>query len=164
MYCKQCGYRSEEKTAACLKCGAPLSATIQSGATPKPKLRRRVVLGAIIISVITLGVFPRVFFRTELESIGPTDKLRFLRAVQKSEYRRVGQQDIRLEGDTLIVLWDLRWSTLPEHKQEEIVRIVGRAWEIVGGKDTRFRIEGNDDDAALYTKGEVQLGPPPTLP
>jgi len=141
-----------------LKCGAKLFTAVGPGTTPKPKFRWRVVVAAFIISVIVFVAFPRVFLRTELESIGPTDKLRFLRAVQNSEYRRVGQRELRLEGQTLVVVWDLRWNTLPESKQQDIVRIVGRAWRIVGGEDTRFRIEGEDDNVALYTKGEVYLG------
>jgi hypothetical protein len=158
MYCKQCGHRTEEKTDTCLKCGAKLSTAVELGTAPKPKFRWRVVVAASIICVIVVVLFPRVFFRTELESIGPTDKLRFLRALENSAYRRVGQRELRFEGQTLVVVWDLRWNVLPESKQQDIVRIVGRAWQIVGGEDTRFRIEGEDDNVALYTKGEVHLG------
>jgi hypothetical protein len=50
------------------------------------------------------------------------------------------------------------WNALLESRQQDIVRIVGRAWGIVGGEDTRFRIEGDGDTVALYTKGEVRLG------
>jgi hypothetical protein len=89
----------------------------------------------------------------------PTDKLRFLRAFQVSAYRRVGQREVRFEGQTLIVIWDLRWTALPESKQREIAGIVGRAWHIVGGTDTRFRIEGQDGDVASYANDEVHLGP-----
>ncbi|HYR88296.1 MAG TPA: hypothetical protein VE422_29725 [Terriglobia bacterium] len=115
-------------------------------------------MAAPIVGVIVFVLFPRAFFRTELESIGPTDKLRFLRALENSEYRRVGQREIRIEGQSLLVVWDLRWNALPDSRQQEIVRIVGRAWQIVGGEDTRFRIEGEDDNVALYTKGKVHLG------
>jgi len=115
-------------------------------------------VAASVIGISVFVLFPRVFLRTELESIGPTDKLRFLRALENSVYRRVGQRELRFDGQTLVVVWDLRWNALPESKQQDIVRIVGRAWQIVGGEDTRFRIEGEDDNVALYTKGEVHLG------
>jgi len=158
MYCKQCGHRTEEKTETCLKCGAKLTSAVELGATPKPKLRWHVVAAAAILGVLAFVVFPRFFLRTELESIGPTDKLRLLRALQHSEYRKMGQHELRLEGQTLVVIWDLRWNILPENKQQEIVRLIGRAWQVVGGEDTRFRIEGEDNDAAVYTKGQVRLG------
>ena len=151
MYCKQCGHRTEEKTETCLKCGAKLSTVLELGTAPKPKLRWHVVAAAAIVGLLALVVFPRVFLRTELESIAPTDKLRLIRALQHSEYRKVGQGELRLEGQTLVVMWDLRWNTFPEAKQQEIVRIVGRAWHVVGGEDTRFRIEGEDNDVAAYT-------------
>jgi hypothetical protein len=158
MYCKLCGHRTDEKTETCSKCGASLSSAVELTTVTKRRFRWSVVVGAFIICVIVFGVVPRFFLRTELESIGPTDKLRFLRAVQNSEYRRVGQREIRLEGQTLIVVWDLRWNALPESKQQQIVRIVGKAWRTVGGEDTRFRIEGEDENVALYTKGEAYLG------
>ena len=160
MYCKQCGHRTEEKTDNCSKCGAKLSTVVELGTAPKPGFRWRVVVAAAVTGIIVFVLFPRVFFRTELESIGPTDKLRFLRALQNSEYRRAGQREFRFEGQTLIMVWDLRWNALPESKQQEIVRIVGRAWQIVGGEDTWFRLEGQDDNVALYTKGKVYLGSP----
>jgi len=158
VYCKQCGHRTEEKTDTCSKCGAKLSTAVELGTTPKRKFRWRMVVAASIIGISVFVLFPRVFLRTELESIGPTDKLRFLRALENSVYRRVGQRELRFDGQTLVVVWDLRWNALPESKQQDIVRIVGRAWQIVGGEDTRFRIEGEDDNVALYTKGEVYLG------
>jgi len=158
MYCKQCGHRSEEKTETCLKCGAKLSTVVELGAAPKPKLRWHVVAAAAVAGVLAFVVFPRFFLRTELESIGPTDKLRLLRALQHSAYQKMGQHELRLEGQTLVVIWDLRWNILPQSKQEEIVRLIGRAWQVVGGEDTRFRIEGEDNDAAVYTKGQVRLG------
>jgi len=83
--------------------------------------------------------------------------LRFLRALDHSEYRRIGQTGFRLDGETLVILWDLRWSTLMESKQREIVRIVGRAWSVVGGAETRFRIEGEDGTVASFVNGEVHL-------
>ena len=107
---------------------------------------------ALIVSLFAFVVVPRVFMRSELESIGPTDKLRLLRALQNSEYRKMGQRELRVEGQTLVVIWDLRWNVLPENKQQELVRIIGRAWRVVGGEDSRFRIEGEDNDVAAYTK------------
>lgn len=160
MYCKQCGHRSEEKSDVCLKCGAKLSTdAVPDGIRPKPKLRWHVFAIAAIAGVLLFVVFPRVFLRNELESIGPTDKLRFLRALDRSDYRRVGQRELRLDGQTLVVVWDLRWNALPEAKQRDIVRMAGRAWHVVGGEDTRLQIEGEDNSVALYTKGEVYLGP-----
>ena len=132
-------------------------------ATPeqvKPRLRSNVHITAIAVSLLVFVAMPRIFLRTELEVTGPTDKLRFLRALDHSDYRRIGQHGFRLEDQTLVVLWDLRWTTLPETKQQEIVRIVGRAWKVVGGEDTVFRVEGEDQSVASYKDGEVHLGPP----
>jgi hypothetical protein len=78
--------------------------------------------------------------------------------MERSAYRRVGQTGILVQGQTLIVIWDLRWNVLPESKQHEIVRIVGTAWHVVGGNDTGFRIEGEDKTVASFDKGEVRLG------
>jgi hypothetical protein len=118
-----------------------------------------VVAVAAVVSLFAFVVFPRVFLKPELESIGPTDKLRLLRALDHSAYRKVGQHEIRLEGQTLVVLWDLRWNVLPEPKQQEAIRLIGRAWQVVGGQDTRFRIDGEDNDVALYMDGHgVILG------
>jgi hypothetical protein len=100
-----------------------------------------------------------MFLQTDMEPTGPTDKLRFLRAFQQSAYRRIGQREVRFSGQTLVVIWDLRWVAIEEAKQKEIVRIVGRAWAIVGGADTLFRIEGLDNDVASYANNEVHLGP-----
>jgi hypothetical protein len=124
------------------------------------KVRPHVFIAAVLIGIAVFVVLPRFFLRSELETIGPTDKLRFLRAVEKSEYRRVGQVSTRFEEQTLIVVWDLRWNTLPENKQREIVRIMGHAWSVVGGADTQFRIEGEDGAVASYKDGQIQLTPP----
>ena len=154
MYCKQCGHRTEEKTEACPKCGARLTTALELGPSQKRKVRWHVVAAAVIVTVLAFGVIPRVFLRTELESIGPTDKLRLLRALQNSDYRKMGQRELRVEAQTLVVIWDLRWNVLPQNKQQELVRIIGKAWHVVGGEDTRFRIEGDDNDVAAYTNGE----------
>ena len=161
MYCKQCGHRTEEKSDTCLKCGAKLSTDIQQGPAPKAKVRWHAFVIAVVIGVSAFVVLPRLFLHTELETIGPTDKLRFLRAMDHSEYRRIGQRELRLEGQTLVVIWDLRWNVLPEPKQRDIIRIVGRAWQVVSGDETRFRIEGEDDVVAFYRKGQEHLGVPP---
>lgn len=158
MYCKQCGHRSAERADNCPQCGVKLVTTIARGPAPKASLRWQVPAAAVILGVIVFVVFPRVFLRTELEPAGPTSKLRFLRALDRSEYRRAGQRGFRVEDQTLIVIWDLRWNTLPESRQQDIVRIVGRAWRAVGGGDTHFRVEGEDDNVASYTNGEVSLG------
>ena len=158
MYCKACGHRTEEKTETCPKCGAMFSSVVELSPEAKPKWRWNVVIASAAIGVIVFVVVPRIFLRTELETIGPTDKLRFLRALGRSDYRRVGQREVRVEEQTLVVIWDLRWNTLPETKQKEIVRIVGKAWQVVGGENTRFRIEGQDDTVASYVKGGVYLG------
>ena len=97
---------------------------------------------------------------SEIELIEPTTKLRFLRALAHSDYRRIGQREFRVEGQTLLMTWDLRWNTLLETKQQEIVHNVGRAWQVVGGEDTRFLIEGEDNTVASYKKGEVHLSSP----
>ena len=74
------------------------------------------------------------------------------------KYKRVGQREFRLEGQTLVIIWDHRWQALPEDKQTEIVRIVGKAWHVVGGETTRFRIEGDDATVAEYKDGNAVLG------
>src|SRR5688572_21658429 len=156
MYCKQCGHRSDEKTETCSKCGAKLSSEVAFTKSSKPRLRWHVPAIAAVAAIVVFAVIPRFFFRSEMETMGPTDKLRFLRALDRSEYKRVGQRGFRLEGQTLIVIWDLRWGTLPEAKQLEIVRIVGKAWAVVGGENTRFRIEGDDTTVGEYPDGEVK--------
>lgn len=130
------------------------------GTSSKARIRWQVPATAIIIGVILFVAIPRVFLRTDFEPIGPTNKLRFLRALEHSEYRRVGQRGFRLEDQTLIVMWDLRWSNLPGSRQQEIVRIVGKAWRAVGGENTQFRIEGEDASVASFTSGEVLLASP----
>jgi hypothetical protein len=160
MYCKQCGHRAEGTSSdTCPKCGAKLRTALDLGSAPKARVGWRLPVIAATLGLLVFVGLPRIFLRTDLEPIGPTDKLRFLRAFQRSEYRRVGQREVRVEGPELIVIWDLRWTTLPESKQQEIVRIVGKAWHTVGGEDTWFRIEGQDGNVASYTNQEVHLGP-----
>ena len=161
MYCKECGHRSNEVTEDCEKCGAKLKTAGTFEKAESPKVRWRVVAAALITGVIGFGMLPRFLFRPELETIGPTDKLRFLRAMEHSDYRRVGQHGLRLEGQNLIVIWDLRWNALPETKQREIVRVVGHAWSVVGGQDTRFQIEGEDASVAKYDNGSAHLNSDP---
>src|SRR5437588_5921533 len=161
MYCKQCGHRGEEKSEICPKCGAKFATAVaSSGPSPKAKVRWHVPAAAVIIGVSLFVVVPRFFLRTDAELIEPTTKLRFLRALSHSDYRRIGQREFRVEGQTLLMTWDLRWNTLLETKQQEIVHNVGRAWQVVGGEDTRFLIEGEDDTVASYKKGEVHLNSP----
>ena len=159
MYCKQCGHRAEGKADKCPKCGAKLSSAVDLSPASKPKLRWGVFILAAVVSVVVFVGFPRIFLRPEFEPIGPTNKLRFLRALDHSEYRRIGQSEFRLEGQSLVLISDLRWNTLPESKQQEIVRIIGRAWTAVGGENTRFRVEGEDGIVASYANGLVHLGP-----
>jgi len=123
----------------------------------KPKFRWRMLAAVTLVSLLIFVVMPRLFLRNEFEPIGPTDKLRFLRAFQRSEYRRVGQREVRVVNQTLVVVWDLRWNALPESKQQEIVRNAGRAWHTVGGEDTQVRIEGQDETVASYVNGEVHF-------
>jgi hypothetical protein len=158
MYCKQCGHRSDEKIDTCPKCGVKLTSGVEFTKAKTPKVRWHVLVISAATAVMLFILVPRVFFRAELDFSGPTDKLRFLRALDRSQYKRVGQREFRLEGQTLIVIWDLRWGTLPEVKQLEIVRIVGRAWSVVGGENTRFRIEGDDATVAEYRDGEAISG------
>ena len=158
MYCKHCGHRSNEKAETCPKCGVQLKTEAAYEPAQRPKVRWRVFAATLLIAIIVFGILPKVFFRPELETIGPTDKLRLLRALERSEYRRIGQQKVRLEQQKLVVIWDLRWNTLPEAKQRDIVRIVGRAWNVVGGQETRFQVEGEDGDVARYIDGMVYLG------
>jgi hypothetical protein len=151
VYCKQCGHRSNLKTEHCEKCGAKLTLDVEiARAAPRAQVRWRLLISTAALAAIALFVVPRFFLQTDLETIGPTDKLRFLRAMDHSAYRRAGQKAIRVEGQTLVVVWDLRWNVLPENKQQEIVRITGKAWHIVGGGDTRFQIEGDDDFVASF--------------
>jgi len=155
MYCKKCGHRSDQIGETCPKCGAKVATEVAIERAPQRKIRWGVFVAASLIGVVAFVVVPRFFFRPELENIGPTDKLKFLRAMENSQYRKVGQREIRLDQQTLVVIWDLRWNTLPEKRQQEIVRMVGHAWNVVGGHDTRFRIEGEDKDAAAYVDGKV---------
>ena len=160
MYCKHCGHRTEEKIDACPKCGARLAVAVVLHADSKPKPRWQIIAASAVISTIVFVVLPRVFLRPELETIGPTDKLRLLRALDHSAYRRVGLRELRVQGRTLVLVWDLRWNALSEPKQQDIVRMVGRAWQVTGGEDTQFRIEGEDNSVASYLKGEVRSGSP----
>ena len=139
MYCKQCGHRSEEKGETCPKCGVKF-ATARDSAAPvaKTKIRLRVPAATAIIGVILFVMVPRVFLRPDPELIEPTTRLRFLRALAHSDYRRIGQRDFRVDGQTLFITWDTRWNTMLETKEQEIVHNIGRAWQVVGGEDTRF--------------------------
>jgi hypothetical protein len=157
MYCKHCGHRSDEKTDTCTKCGVKLTSDVQLSNSPKRKLRWHVLVIAAVATIVVFVVLPRFLFKAEMESFGPTDKLRFLRALDRSQYKRFGQTGFRLEGQSLIVMWDLRWQALPEAKQLEIVRIEGKAWHVVGGDDTKFRIEGDDKIVAEYKDGQATL-------
>ncbi len=150
MYCKQCGHRGEEKTENCAKCGAKLTTEVAFTAAAPKKIHWRLFLITAVGAILAFFIVPRFFFSTDLETIGPTDKLRFLRAMDHSAYRRAGQRGIHIEGQTLIVVWDLRWNTLDEKKQQEIARITGHAWQVVGGDKTRFQIEGEDGAVATY--------------
>jgi hypothetical protein len=161
MYCKQCGHRTEEKGETCPKCGAKFATTRESAApAPKAKVRLQVPAATAIIGVLLFVVVPRVFLRADPELIEPTTKLRFLRALTHSDNRRIGQRDVRVEGQTLLITWDLTWNTLLETKQQEIVHNIGRAWEVVGGEDTHVLIEGEDGIVASYAKGEIHLSSP----
>src|SRR5436190_12661789 len=116
MYCKKCGHRSDEKTETCTKCGAKIASEAQHVEPPKPKVRWHVPVIAAVFAIVAFAVIPRIFLRSEMDAMGPTDKLRFLRALDRSEYKRVGQREFRLEGQTLIVIWDVRWGVLPDAK------------------------------------------------
>jgi hypothetical protein len=150
MYCKQCGHRSDEKTENCNKCGAKLASEVAITPAAPAKVRWKLFVFVGIAATLAFYFVPRFFLQTDLDTIGPTDKLRFLRAMDHSAYRRAGQHSIHVEGQTLVVVWDLRWNTLPEAKQQEIVRITGKAWHVVGGENTQFRIEGDDNIVASY--------------
>src|SRR5262245_32510092 len=103
MYCKQCGHRSDEKTETCKKCGAKITSTAEITAPAPRGFRWR---GPVIAVVAALGAFvvlPRFFLQQELDSIGPTDKLRFLRALENSQYKRAGQNGFRVESETLTI-------------------------------------------------------------
>src|SRR5579884_3209832 len=157
MYCKTCGHRTEAKLDVCPKCGAHLVSAVVVGPVEKPRVRWHVLVLATALSAIAFIALPRLFLRTEFDPIGPTSKLRFLRALEHTEYRRIGQREFRVDGQTLILIWDLRWNSLPESKQRDILRIIGRAWTLAGGEDTRLRIEGEDAVVASYLNGEAHL-------
>jgi hypothetical protein len=150
MYCKHCGHRGDEKVENCPKCGKKLASVVAITPAAPAKLRWRLFVFVALAATIAFYLVPRFFLQTDLETIGPTDKLRFLRGMDHSAYRRAGQQSIHVEGQTLVVVWDLRWNALPEAKQQEIVRITGNAWHVVGGENTRFQIEGEDNAVASY--------------
>lgn len=147
MYCKRCGHRSDEKTENCGKCGAKLASEVGISPAAPAKVRWRVFVLTVVAATIGFYFVPRFFLQTDLERIGPTDKLRFLRAMDHSAYRRAGQKSIHVEGDTLVVVWDLRWNTLSDTKQQEIVRITSKAWHVVGGGAVHFQVEGEDNIA-----------------
>jgi hypothetical protein len=149
-YCKQCGHRSDEKTESCSKCGAKLATAVAITPAAPAKVRWKLFVLVAMAAAVVFYIVPRFFLQTELETIGPTDKLRFLRAMEHSAYRRAGQESLQVDGQTLVVVWDLRWNTLPEAKQQEIVRITGKAWHVVGGENTRFQIEGEDNIVGSY--------------
>jgi hypothetical protein len=157
MYCKECGHRTQESRNACPRCGSRLKSNADYGASAKPRVRWQTLALGAAAAILMSVVVPRVFFLSELESIGPTEKLRFLRALKNSQYRRVGQGDFFVEGETLTVMWDLRWQALPENKQKDIVRIIGRAWHVVGGDTTQVRIEGDETLVAVYRDGAPHL-------
>src|SRR6267142_2276503 len=97
MYCKQCGHRTEEKTDTCLKCGAKLSTALELGTTPRRKFRWRVVVAAPIVGVIVFVLFPRAFFRTELEFLGPTQQPRLFPVLPYSEFLRVAHREVQAD-------------------------------------------------------------------
>jgi hypothetical protein len=98
-----------------------------------------------------------MFLRPALNPVGPTDRLKFLRALDHTEYHRMGLSSFRVEDQTLVVYWDLRWNAVSESKQKEIVQIIGKGWKVVGGAETLFRIDGEDDIVASYITDEVSL-------
>src|SRR4051812_45066702 len=100
MYCKQCGHRSDEKSDHCTKCGVKLTSEAQLSLPTKKKVRGHVLVIAAVAALIAFAVLPRLVLRSEMDSFGPTDKLRFLRALDRSQYKRVGQTGFRLEGQT----------------------------------------------------------------
>src|SRR2546421_7305208 len=105
MYCKHCGHRSAEKTDVWAKCGPKISPDLELSPPEKPRLRWQIIATTAVLAIFVFAIIPRVFLRTDIETIGPTDKLRFLRAMERSEYRRIGQRGILAEGQTLIVVW-----------------------------------------------------------
>src|SRR5436190_21242046 len=110
MYCKQCGHRTDEKSEDCPKCGAKFATAVETRASPKAKVRWQVPAAAATLGVIFFVVVPRYFFRPDTEFIEPTTKLRFLRALSHSDYRKIGQRDFHVDGQSLIISWDLRWN------------------------------------------------------
>lgn len=111
------------------------------------------VLGSALILVVVNSYV----LQSELQRIGPTDKVKFLRVLGRSEYRKLGQREFRIDQNTLIVVWDLRWSKLPDKKQDEAISLVGRAWSVVGGGSTEFQIEETDTKVADYVDGKAVL-------
>ena len=154
MYCKKCGHRTDEKTEDCPKCGTKYATAVETTAAEKPKVRWHVLATAVVVGIVLFVAVPRLFFRTDADLIEPTTKLRFLRALSHSEYRKIGQRDVRVEGQMLIMDWDLRWNVLEETKQQEILRLIGHAWQVVGGQNTQFRLEGEDAPVATYPSGQ----------
>src|SRR5438132_712294 len=136
MYCKQCGHRGPGKPLRCPKCDAVILSTVALTPTEKPRVRTTVPFLTIVIGIIVFVGLPKIFLRPELEPIGPTSKVRFLRALDHSQYRQIGLHACHVDAQTLELTWDQRWGTLAESKQQEIVRNVGRAWKLAGGEDT----------------------------
>ncbi|HEX4997747.1 MAG TPA: hypothetical protein VFY29_05955 [Terriglobia bacterium] len=157
MYCKGCGHRTRQQTGICPQCGASLKAALDVSGGNRRRVRWQAIVLNAIAAIILFGIVPQYLFRSEFEQIGPTDKLRFLRALRHSEYRRSGQLDFHMNGKTLVVTWDLQWETMPSSRQAEIVRIIGRAWNVVGGEKAEFQVEGTDSLAATYQDGEIFL-------
>lgn len=164
MYCKSCGYRGEETTEKCPECGVKIKSELLLTVSAPRRVRWRVLVGALLVALALFVLVPRFVFRSEFDVVGPTDKLKLLQALGKSEYRRIGQRGFRVDRDDLFVIWDLRWNTLEIEKKRQIVRAVGRAWDVVVGGAARFEIEGLDGVVAEYRGGEIRLDNDPQQP
>jgi len=160
MYCKGCGFQKPGTSELCPRCGEKLTGTAQLTAASPRKIRFHVLILASGLALLAFYLVPRLLIRSELQFAGPTAKLRFLRALERSQYKRVGQKEFRLHDQTLVVIWDLRWTTLSDGKQKEIAGIVGKAWHAVGGQDTIFRVEGSDGAVATWHDNVVELSVP----
>ena len=160
MYCKSCGHRWVERKDVCPKCGVKQTSELEWTAPAKKKVRWQVLVLAALAGVALFAIVPRFVLQSEFEVIGPTDKVKLLQALGRSPYRRNGQRGFRIDREELFVVWDLRWNTLETKKQEEIVRAIGHAWEVVVGGPTRFEIDGLDGVVAEYRKGTTTVGAP----
>ena len=67
----------------------------------------------------------------------------------RPDLRQAGLVGFSVDGDKLLLEWDLRWETLGDVKQRQIVDFLGQSWKSATGGTVEFRMDGGK---ALLTK------------